>query len=254
MGHFAFGRRCLLAVIAYTLCVPRETSLGGSKAAFPETLWSSVLRAKDNDASFGRLIERTWKPLYFYLRRKGRDVEGSKDVTQAFFAHLIERRILDKVEEGRGRFRSFLIAALEHFLANEYRIASAEKRGGGKAPLSLDFNVAEAQFDAKLGETPEDLYTRAWALEVLQGAMSSLRSELGDRFEAVRAHLSADTARPSYRETARALGVSETEVNNLLHRARTRLGQLMIDGVRDTVEGDPSGEVADLMKALSRKS
>lgn len=231
-----------------------ETSIGGPRGTFPETLWTSVLSARDDGAALGRLVERTWKPLYYYLRRKGRDVEAAKDVTQAFFAHLLEKRLLDRVERGRGRFRSFLIAALEHYLANEYRLASAEKRGGGVAPLSLDFAEAEHLYTPSLAETPEDLYTRAWAASVLAGALDDLRRELGASFEAIRTHLQAGEDRPSYRETSERLGIKETDVTNLIHRARKRLGELVLGRVRDTVEGDPREEVAELLRALSRKS
>jgi RNA polymerase sigma-70 factor (ECF subfamily) len=228
--------------------------MGGPAGGFAETLWTSVLRAKDDGAALGRLVERTWKPLYFYLRRKGREVEAAKDLTQAFFAHLLEKRLLDRVERGRGRFRNFLLAALEHFLANEYRVASAEKRGGGTIPISLDFAGAEAEYAPSLAETAEDLYTRAWALGVLEGALADLRRELGDRFDAVRAHLSAEGERPTYRQTAGRLGISESDVANLLHRARGRLGERIVERVRDTVEGEPGDEVADLLRALGRKS
>lgn len=230
-----------------------ETSLGGPRAGFQETLWSSVLRARDDASALARLIERTWKPLYFYARRKGRDVEAAKDAVQAFFAHLIEGRLLDDVRQGRGRFRGFLLAAFEHFLANAYRKATADKRGGGTPPLSLDFSAAESRYAPALAETPEDLYTRAWAMDVMSAAFDALRDELGPRFDAVRAHLSAEGPRPSYRATAAALGTSESDVTNLLHKARRRLGELIVERVRDTVDGDPGEEVAELLRALSGK-
>jgi RNA polymerase sigma-70 factor (ECF subfamily) len=217
-------------------------------------MWTTVLRAKDDGAALGRLIERTWKPVYFYLRRKGRDVEAAKDQAQAFFSHLIERRLMDRVEQGRGRFRGFLLASLEHFLANEYRIATAEKRGGTGVPLSLDFGEAETQYQPALAETAETLFTRAWAVGILQGALAELRGELGERFDALRAHLSAEGPRPSYRETAGKLGVSEFDLANQLRRARVRLGELVVARVRDTVEGDPGEEVSELLRALGRKT
>jgi RNA polymerase sigma-70 factor (ECF subfamily) len=234
--------------------VSQETSIGAGGAAFPETAWSTVLRAKDDGAALGRLVERTWKPVYFYLRRKGRDVETAKDLAQGFFAHLLEGRVLDPVERGRGRFRGFLLAALEHFLANEYRRAAAEKRGGGRAPLRLDFAEAESQYAPAGDETPETLYDRTWAADALRRALDALRAELGDRFEALRAHLSAETPRPSYRETAARLGIGEYDVANLLHKARARLGELIVETVRDTVDGDPGEEVSELLRILSRKS
>jgi RNA polymerase sigma-70 factor (ECF subfamily) len=238
----------------YDIGVVQETSLGGAGANFSETLWTTVLRAKDDGAALGRLIERNWKPLYFYLRRKGRDVEVAKDQTQAFFVHLIDHRLMDRAERGRGRFRNFLLAALEHFLSNEYRLATAEKRGGGANPLSLDFGEAESQYVPALAETAESLYTRAWAAAVIQDALQELKSELGDRFEAVRGHLAAEGPRPSYRETAAKLGITEFDVTNLLNRTRGRLGELIVARVRDTVEGDPGEEVSELLRALGRKS
>jgi DNA-directed RNA polymerase specialized sigma24 family protein len=234
--------------------VSNETSLGGAGSTFSETLWSTVIRAKDDGAALGRLIERTWKPLYFYLRRKGRDVEAAKDQTQAFFSHLIEHRLMDRVVQGRGRFRGFLLAALEHFLANEYRGATAKKRGGGTAPVTLDFSQAEAQYEPGLAETPESLYTRAWAVSVIDGALQDLRQDLGDRFDAVRDHLAARSVRPTYRETAANLGITEFDVANLLQKCRARLGELIVARVRDTVEGDPGEEVSELLRALGRKS
>jgi RNA polymerase sigma-70 factor (ECF subfamily) len=234
--------------------VVEETSLGGPQAVFAETLWTTVLRAKDDGAALGRLIERNWKPIYFYLRRKGRDVEQAKDLTQAFFVHLLEVRLLDRVERGRGRFRSFLLAALEHFLANEYRIARAEKRGGGAPTPSLDFTGAEREFEPALAETPEDLYLRAWAAGVIKDAMETLRRELGAQFGALRSHLSADGARPTYRESAAALGMTEFDFTNFLRRARLRLRDLILERVRDTVDGPAEEEMADLLRSLSRKS
>jgi len=231
--------------------VSDETSLGGPQAAFQDTLWSTVLRAKDDGSALGRLIERNWKPLYFYLRRKGKNVDAAKDLTQSFFEHLLEKRLLHRVEQGRGRFRGFLIAALEHFLANEYRIAAAEKHGGGR--VRLDFDAAESEYAPTLAETAEDLYNRAWALSILREALEALRGELGDRFEAVRVHLFVEKERPSYRETAQKLGVGEYDVANLLHKARARLGALILERVRETVEGDPHEEAAELLRALSRK-
>lgn len=231
-----------------------ETALGGPDGAFADTLWTTVLRARDDGAALGRLIERTWKPLYFYVRRKGRDVEQAKDLTQAFFAHLLETRLLDRVERGRGKFRSYLIAALEHFLANDYRTGHAAKRGGGAATLPLDFPGAERDFEPALGDTPEDHFLRAWAVDTLKGALQALKDEMGAQFAAVRPHLSADAGRPTYRDSAAAAGMSEFEFTNFLRKARLRLRALIVERVRDTVDGDADAEVAELLDALRKKS
>ena len=234
--------------------MPEETSLGGPRAAFAETLWTTVLRAKDDGSALGRLIERNWKPLYFYIRRKGRDIEQAKDLTQAFFIHLMEVRLLDRVERGRGRFRSFLLAALEHFLANEYRTARADKRGGAVSTLALDFFGAEREFEPALADTPEGLYLRAWAAGVLQESLETLKAELGSQFDAVRRHLVPEGQRPSYRDSAAELGMTEFEFTNFLRRARLRLRGLIVERVRDSVDGDPEEEVSDLLRALGKKS
>jgi len=234
--------------------VVEETALGGPQAAFSDTLWTTVLRAKDDGAALGRLIQRNWKPLYFYIRRKGRDIEQSKDLTQAFFTHLLEIRLLDRVERGRGRFRSYLIAALEHFLANDYRTARADKRGGAAPTLDLDFGDAEREFEPAFADTPEDHYLRSWAAGVLKDALQALETELGDRFDAVRPHLSAEGDRPTYRDSAAAAGLSEFDFTNFLRRARLRLRGLIVERVRDTVDGDAAEEVADLLNAFRKRT
>lgn len=228
--------------------------MGGPIASFPETAWSTVLRAKDDGSALGRLIERSWKPLYFFVRRKGTDVETAKDQVQGFFTHLMEVRLMDRVVEGRGRFRSFLLAAFDHFLANDYRVRAAEKRGGTSRPLSLDFVQAETQYLPGSDESPESLYRRTWAADVLRAALDGLRAEFSDRFDIIRAHLLAEGPRPSYRESAERLKVSEFDVANLLHRARVRLGELILLQVRDTVDDDPADEVAELLRAFRRNS
>ena len=232
----------------------QETSLGGPIGSFPETAWSTVLRAKDGGSALARLLERSWKPLYFYARRKGAPVETAKDQVQAFFAHLMEVRLMDQVVQGRGRFRSFLLSAFEHFLANDFRIRTAEKRGGTLRTLSLDFLQAESEYLPSDVESPEDVFRRSWASDILRAALDGLRSEFPDRFDAIRSHLMAEGPRPSYRETADRLRISEFDVANLLHRARIRLGELILSHVRDTVEDDPHDEIAELMRAFHRKS
>jgi len=234
--------------------VNRETSLGGPVGSFPETAWSTVLRAKDDGSSLGRLLERSWKPLYFYARRKGAPLETAKDQVQAFFAHLLEVRLMDQVVQGRGRFRRFLLAAFDHFLANDFRVRTAEKRGGTLKTLSLDFVQAESQYLPSEEESAEDVFRRTWASDVLHAALEGLRGEFPDRFEVIRAHLMAEGRRPTYRESADRLGISEFDVANLLHRARVRLGELILLRVRDTVEDDPHDEVAELLRAFRRNS
>lgn len=233
-------------------------------AAFQPTLWSVVLRAKDRRdphcrTALQRLCELYWRPVYVYVRWKGRSVENAEDATQGFFAELVEKGLLERVERGKGRFRNYLLAVLEHYLANEYRRGRAEKRGGGEAPLHLDFRRAETEvrFEPAGSETPETAFRRSWALAVLQNAFESLRREFEGRglagpFDAIRSHLAAEADRGSYEQIAQRLGASVSEVTNLLHRSRRRLRELIVAALRETVdrEEDVEEELRELFASL----
>lgn len=241
-----------------------ETELGGKRREFLPTAWSVVLRAKDKNFSRCRealdeLIARVWKPVYFFIRRKGYDVESAKDLTQQFFAVFIEKNFLQSVEQGKGRFRSFLLAALEHFLSKHYEHMRAQKRGGGRHFRSLDLDRAEDELShvRSRRETPDKMFRREWCLSVLKGALTKLKGEWisnGERktFSVLKDHLSGGEG-ASYRTIARRLGVKESDVTNLLHRARTRYRELILEEVRPYVasEKDLREEVWDLFEALS---
>ncbi|HEV3029765.1 MAG TPA: sigma-70 family RNA polymerase sigma factor, partial [Planctomycetota bacterium] len=127
-----------------------DTGIGGARRAFQSTLWTVVLAAKDLSAPDRRqalqtLIQTYWKPVYLFIRRRGNDREVSKDLAQGFFTALLERNFLQYVQRDRGKFRTFLLTALEHFMADERDRAQALKRGGGRASLSLDFASAETE-------------------------------------------------------------------------------------------------------------
>lgn len=208
---------------------------------FQSTLWSVVLRAKDPPA-LNRLCETYWEPVYVYVRRKGHPPEDAQDRTQGFFAHLLEKGILERVEK-RGRFRNFLITVLEHYLANEYRREHAAKRTRDVA--AMESRIREA-------ESPEEALRRAWSLAGLQQAFAALKREFEEKglpghFEAVRGHLSAG-ARPSYQELAVRLGCSVSDDTNLLHRSRRRLQSNIREILRETVdsEAELESEIRDL--------
>jgi RNA polymerase sigma factor (sigma-70 family) len=218
------------------------------------TLWSVVLRAGDPEdphrkTALNSLCEIYWAPVHAYLRRKGHAEEDARDATQGFFAHVLTIGAIDRAERGRGRFRNYLLALLEHFLANERRRAKAQKRGAGAKPLPLDAAPSEPPSP----ETLDAVFRKSWALTVLERSLEKLRSELaakgrGDQFEAVRSHLLAGPARPSHDEIARRLGASASDVANLLHRSRKRLGAIIRSFLRDTVETD--AEVEDEVREL----
>lgn len=211
-----------------------DTALGGPSGDFQSTLWTLVLKAKDKrQEALNRLFEIYWKPIYFYVRRKGKNIEDAKDLTQGFFVHFFESDLLDRVQQGRGRFKNYLLATLEHYLANEYRKAHALKRG--KPAVALDVELLEDDLGSE--ESPERHFRRAWGMAVLQRAMDGLRVELGPKWNAVKAHLSP-AERPSYRETADQLGISVTEVTNLLHRSKKSLREKIVAELRETVENE----------------
>lgn len=232
-----------------------ETTLGGGQRTFEPTLWTQILHARDGSPeAMNRLIFAYWKPVYFYVRRWGTEVEDAKDLTQEFFSRFLERNSLKGVSPDKGSFRAFLTTTLRHFLVNEAESARAKRRGGGKIPLSLDFRTAETEYirDPAAAGSPEDYFKKEWALAILQKALEALSRELPpERFEAVRRHLSPDEV-PSYDDTARRLNVTMTDVKNILHQARRRYRELIREEIRCMVESetDIEEEIRDLFKAV----
>ncbi len=233
---------------------------------FRTTLWSDVLLAKDPGAperrdALERLLRSYWKPVYFYLRRQGKDPEESQDLAQGFFTALLEKDYLRSVERGRGKFRTFLRMALDRYACDEYDRSRALKRGGGHAVLSLDFGIAEGEFvsAASRAEPPERLFQRQWALEIIEHALDGLRAEYqssgrSDEFEALRRFLSASGDRaPSYASVAASLGVSENDVKNRVYRARQRFRDAILREIRASTETaeEAEEELRDLFAALS---
>ena len=208
-----------------------DTAIGGTKRGFQSTLWTVVLAAKDPAAADRRgalqtLIETYWKPVYLFIRRRGNDREVSKDLAQGFFTALLERNFLQYVQRDRGKFRTFLLTALEHFMADEHDRAQALKRGGGRQAISIDFAAAEAAMAAPASDPPDRLFRRDWALRVMGQALEALKAGFAgrgrlDEFQALRFHLTEGTrGAPSGVELAKTLGISEAEVRKRIHRAR----------------------------------
>lgn len=226
-----------------------ETSLGGSRRSFEPTAWTVVLRARDRRET-GALVERYWKPCYFYIRRKGHAVEDAKDLTQSFFAEFLERDALAHVTPAKGRFRNFLLTCLEHFLSNEYHRRRARKRGG-KA-VALDFDSAEVLLEQSRERTPESAYRRQWATSVIDRAAEALHREMGGRFALVRDHL-LGSGEGTLRELAARFGISESNAKVALHRARKRFRDLLRREVSGTVENprEADDELRDLLSALA---
>jgi RNA polymerase sigma factor (sigma-70 family) len=220
-----------------------ETSIGGTRRAFEPTKWTVVLKARDRKET-GALVERYWKPCYFYIRRKGHGVEDAKDLTQGFFLDFIERDALAGVTRAKGRFRSFLLACLDHYLSNEYDRRRAKKRSAKLVPL--DFDVAETQFRQCPHDSPERAFHRQWAHSVMDKGIARLHEEMGSRFDLLREYLITGEAR--LKDVAKKLDLSESNAKVILHRARKRYRELLRDEIARTVERP--GEVDDEMKEL----
>lgn len=240
-----------------------ETSIGeGQPERFQSTLWTEILQARDRGSpewaqALEKLTTRYWKPLYFFVRRSGFAVEDAKDLTQEFFARLLEKDFLASVDPERGRFRSFLLKAMKHFMSNERDRAGAQKRGGGSRRLGLDFSEVESEYarDPATQETPERIFDRRWILTVIEESLRQLELDCAAegrsrQFEILRAFLTADP--PSYRELAGALGMTEKGISNALYDLRRRLRRRVRMSVRELVGSgeDLRAELSELFRAF----
>ena len=190
-----------------------------------------------------RLFETYWPPVYAYVRRKGRSVEDAEDLTQAYFTRFFEKEYLADFRPEVGRFRTFLLASVSHFLANEWDRQSAQKRGGGRPIFSLDGTATEARlrFEPVDYLTPEAVFDRQWVATVLTRCLETLRDEQAgrgeqDRFERLKVFLTADQESPSYEEVAEALALSESAVRTAVHRLRKRFSAVLREEVGRTVK------------------
>jgi RNA polymerase sigma-70 factor (ECF subfamily) len=185
-----------------------------------------------------------WYPLYAFVRREGHRPDEAQDLTQAFFARLLEKKYLRDYERDRGRFRSFLLAALKHFLANERDRASAQKRGGGLSDMSLDAVIQAGErrysLEPRSELTPDKIFERQWALTVLDRVISRLHEEFeqngkGPQFERMKPLLAGDETRIPYAELASGLNTTEGALKTAVHRLRRRYREILRDEIAQTV-------------------
>jgi len=223
--------------------------MGGDNYRFKETLWTQIIKAKDKSETgytkaISYLISAYWKPVYFYIRRKGYDVENSKDLTQSFFTVFLEKEFLQSVDKGKGKFRTFILASLNHFLSKEREKAAAQKRGGGKLPLALDFSSAESEisFEPHDKSTPEKEFLQDWARSILKHALENLRAEFEQKSRKVYMDIfdsflssTAEEKSIGYAETAKKFNISEMDVKNYLHRIKRRYRELIEDEIKKYV-------------------
>jgi RNA polymerase sigma factor (sigma-70 family) len=205
------------------------------------------------------LCKTYWFPLYAYLRRQGYDSHQAEDYAQAFFAGLLARGGLRLADPKRGKFRSFLLTSMKHFLSNERARARAKKRGGGRKVLSLDFQNAESQYALEPRDelSPEKLFERSWALTVLARTMARLQAEAVSTnkrklFDHLKIFLTAEKSSVPYRDVAAELDMAEGAVRVAVHRLRRRYRELLRDEIAQTVTSDDQidEEIRDLFAAL----
>jgi RNA polymerase sigma-70 factor (ECF subfamily) len=240
---------------------PRVLS-GPHGRSFPTTHWSQVLAAGESRNPESRraldvLCRLYWPPVYSYVRSAGHDVETASDLTQGFFARLIEKGDLKQADRARGRFRSFLLASVKHFVANERDRARAQRRGGGRSLPPLDIEDAEAKYGLSLADprTPETIYEKQWALTLLAHAMTRLeeemaRSKYAQHFPRFSPFLTLEGGGVSYRDLARELGVSEPSIKVAIHRMRRRFGALLRVEVAQTMDDPNAADVDDEIRFL----
>lgn len=227
---------------------------------FATTHWSVVLcagRGEPADATeaLGRLYQTYWYPLYAYVRRQGHDPATAQDLVQEVFLALLEKNQLAAVEPRKGRFRSYLLAAVNHLLANEWHKRHRQKRGGGQAPIALDGLAAEERYRLEPADdrAPDLLFERRWALALLDGVFARLRAEWqaagkGTTFDALRVFLSGDHDAPGFAEVGARLGWSEGAARVAVHRLRQQYRDLLREEIAQTVENQE--EVEDEIRHL----
>jgi RNA polymerase sigma-70 factor (ECF subfamily) len=220
----------------------------GQADNFTTTNWSVVLAAGQTDygraaAALERLCTRYWYPVYAFIRRRGSDPHQAEDLTQSFFTHLLAKDTLKKVDRQKGKFRSFLLAAVTNFLTNEWDRQQTQKRGGQHKFISLDDTEAEELYrhEPAGSLTPEKLFDRRWAFTVLDEVILRLKNEHAHKpelFEKLQPHLTRELAPGSLLELSVQLQMTEGAVKVALHRLRRRFGELLRSQVAYTV-ADP---------------
>jgi RNA polymerase sigma factor (sigma-70 family) len=234
-------------------------------AQFRTTHWSVVLQAGKRDTSeagdaLDRLCRAYWHPIYSFIRRRGYSPDEAKDLVQGFFSDLLRRRGFEQVEPAKGRFRSFLMASVTNYLANEHQRANTQKRGGGRELLSLDAQTEEERYLIEPAHdlSPERLFEQRWAHAVLERVVSRLESEFtatghAKRFQTLKGFLYEDSPGLSYADAAASLELSVGAVTSILHRMRLRYRELFREEIAQTL-ADPSDvddEIRHLIAALT---
>jgi RNA polymerase sigma-70 factor (ECF subfamily) len=232
---------------------------------FVTTRWTVVLAAGNEkspvaDVALEELCRDYWYPLYAYVRRQGHAQAQAEDLTQEFFARLLEKKYLAGLENNRGRFRAFLLGAMKHFLANEWDRANSQKRGGGATILSLDYQGADTRYQIDPADhlSPDKLFDRAWATTLLERVVARLRAEnhaegRAEQFDQLKYYLMVGKNDIPYAQAATALAMSEGNVRVIVHRLRKRYREIVQQEIVQTL-ADPAQaeeEMQSLMAAFA---
>ncbi|MDH3627272.1 MAG: sigma-70 family RNA polymerase sigma factor [Acidobacteriota bacterium] len=235
----------------------------GGDGRFHTTRWTMILSARGTDsedasAALAELCRTYWYPAYYFVRRRGNGPDEAMDLTQSYFLRMLEKDYLEDVRPEDGKFRSFLLASLKHFLANQHRDATTIKRGGEVEWVALDSADAEGRYRQEPPDhrTPEQAYERRWALAVLGRTKNRLRAEFDDakklrQFQLLEPHLSADVTARSYKEIAVDLDTTESAIKMAVSRLRRAFGRLLREEIGRTVEDEHvDDEVRHLLSVI----
>ena len=213
-------------------------------------------RPERSHEALGQLCGAYWYPVYFFIRRKGYQPEDSRDLTQEFFTRVVEKGYLSAVDRSFGRFRTFLLTAVQRFLFNDLDRSAALKRGGGVVIEAIDSRDAEGRYSREPSHqmTPEAIYERRWALTVLDRALDRVKAAAPAHFEQLAPFLTGDAERGAYEEIAPRLGMSEGALKVAVHRLRRQYRESLRAEIAETVGGESEieGEIKYLLEVLSR--
>jgi RNA polymerase sigma factor (sigma-70 family) len=235
-------------------------------AHFPTTAWTQVLSAgrrsdTQGTGALASLCERYWQPIYAYVRRRGFSSDEAQDLTQEFFARVLEKNYIERADRSKGRFRSFLLSSLQYFLCDEGDRQRALKRGGGQASLPFEVHDGEECYrqEPRHDETPERIFERRWALALLDRVLLRLREDCirhgrGEHFDRLKGFLLERGDAP-YAAVAADLGMSEGALKVAIHRMRKKYRDFFRDEIADTVDSpdEVQGEIQYLLNALNRE-
>ncbi|MBI4664145.1 MAG: sigma-70 family RNA polymerase sigma factor [Verrucomicrobia bacterium] len=242
----------------------RSTAVGPRD--FRTTHWSVVLEAGKGGSSnapqaMAELCRTYWYPLYAYVRRRGHSAHDAEDLTQEFFARLLEKEYLEGITREGGKFRSFLLTAVKRFLANQWERSQAQKRGGGETIVSIDETIGESRYQIELPDkaTPEELFERSWAVALIDQVFRRLQDDYrgcgkSELFDRLQSFLSGDKRLIPYAEVGASLEMSDGAVKVAVHRLRKRYGELLREEIAHTVSSpeEVNEEIRHLLVALGR--